>query len=103
MLLDELKYTGTDVHPAMIYSDNTRSLALSENPEHHSRAKHIDIKQHYIRQEVANGSIELSYVPTEKMVADGLTKPLSGPKHQAFISQLGMKDWTTNGQTRTGP
>ena len=40
-----------------------------------------------------NSSIELAYIPIDKMAADGLTKPLPGPKHQAFISQLGMEDW----------
>jgi hypothetical protein len=93
-LLDEIQYTGTGVHPTIIHGDNTGSLALAENPEHHGRAKHIDVRLHYIRQEVENGSIELSYVPTNQMAADGFTKPLLGPKHQAFISQLGMEDWT---------
>jgi hypothetical protein len=93
-LLDEIKYTGTDAHPTLLYGDNTGSLALAENPEHHGRAKHIDVRQHYIRQEVENGSIELSYVPTDQMAADGFTKPLPGPKHQEFITQLGMEDWS---------
>lgn len=38
------------------------------------------------------------------MAADGLTKPLLGPKHQAFVSLLGMEDRTIKkGQIRTGP
>jgi hypothetical protein len=84
-LLNELKYTGPDVCPTTLYRDNTRSLTLSENLEYYRRAKHIDVRQHYIRQEVANGSIKLSCVPTDQMAADGLTKTLPGPKHQAFI------------------
>lgn len=65
----------------MLHSGNTSLLALAENLEHYSRAKHIDVRQHYIRQEVGNSSIEPSYVPTNQIVADGLTKPLLGPKH----------------------
>jgi hypothetical protein len=91
--LDEIKYVGTDVHPVLIHGDNTGALALAENPEHHGRAKHIDIRMHYIRQEVENGSIQLGYVPTVDMVADGLTKPLVGVKHQKFIEQLGLEAW----------
>ena len=91
--LDEIGYVGTDVHPATIHRDNTGALDLAENPEHHGRAKHIDIRMHYIRQEVENGSIQLSYVPTADMVADGLTKPLVGVKHQKFIEQLGLEAW----------
>ncbi len=94
ILLKELKYRGDDVVPVELCGDNTGALSLAENPEHHGRAKHIDIRMHYIRQEVQNGSVVLTYVPTENMVADGFTKPLPGPKHQAFIGQLGMEDWS---------
>jgi hypothetical protein len=48
---------------------------------------------HYIRQEVENGSIQLSYIPMADMVANGLTKPLVGAKHQKFIEQLGLEAW----------
>lgn len=56
--------------------DNQGSIALAHNPVFHSRTKHIDIQHHYIRDEVASKRIELSYVPTEQMIADGLTKAL---------------------------
>ena len=91
LLLEELKYH--EFKPTLIYGDNTGSLSLAENPEHHARAKHIDVRQHFIRQEVENGSITLSYIPTAQMKADGLTKPLPGPKHQEFIRQLGLGKW----------
>jgi hypothetical protein len=39
--LDELKYTSPDVHPTVIYRDNTRALDLAENPAYHGCAKHI--------------------------------------------------------------
>ena len=47
--LDEIKYVGTDVYLVTIYGDNTKALALAENPEHHGWAKHINIRMHYIR------------------------------------------------------
>ena len=92
ILLKELQYNGYDARPVTLYGDNTGSLSLAENPEHHGRAKHIDVRMHYIRQEVENGSVELAYVPTDEMAADGFTKPLPGAKHQAFIDQLGIED-----------
>lgn len=39
-----------------------------------SRTKHIDIKYHFLRQEVENNSITCIYLPTEQMLADSLTK-----------------------------
>lgn len=58
-------------------SDNQGSIALAHNPVFHSRTKHIDIQHHYIRDEVGARRIKLSYVPTDQMIADGLTKVLT--------------------------
>jgi hypothetical protein len=85
MLLDELKYTGTDIHLVTLHGDNTGALDLAENLEYHGRAKHIQIRMHYIREQVRNGSIVLNYVETANMKADGLTKPLNNLKHGKFI------------------
>jgi hypothetical protein len=62
--------------PTIIMEDNQGCIALSENPVHHRRTKHIDIKFHYIRELIARGEIQLEYIPTEKQLADLLTKPL---------------------------
>jgi hypothetical protein len=39
--------------------------------------------------------VAFSYVKTTKLAADGLTKPLNGAKHAAFVQQLGLEDWST--------
>ena len=59
-----------------MYSDNQSCIALAENPENHSRSKHIDVQYHYSRQLVEQGVIKLDYCPTKDMLADVLTKPL---------------------------
>ena len=70
--------------------DNQSSIALANNPVHHARTKHIDIQHHFIRNEVMEGRIDLTYIPTEDMIADGLTKPLSLVKFFRFLRQLNM-------------
>lgn len=70
--------------------DNQGSIALAHNPVFHSRTKHIDIQHHYIRDEVAARRIDLTYVPTDEMIADGLTKPLTNAKFHGFLSQMHM-------------
>jgi len=62
-----------------MYSDNQGCIALAENPEGHSRAKHIGVQYHYSRQLIEYGKIKLDYCPTEDMLADVLTKSL-GPR-----------------------
>ncbi|KAI0999084.1 hypothetical protein K3495_g9112 [Podosphaera aphanis] len=87
-----LEELGNRSKSVKLFGDNQSSLALAENPEFHQRTKHIAIKHHYIREQVQNGFIDLWFVPTEDMVADGLTKPLPTVKHQQFVEQLRMQD-----------
>ena len=70
-LLSDLKNKPTS--PTLILEDNEAAICLSKNPQFHGRAKHIDIKYHFVRQQVANGNIEV----IEDMLADMLTNGLS--------------------------
>jgi hypothetical protein len=47
-LLSDLGFEQQE--PTIVYEDNTGAIALAENPVHHSRTKHIDIRFHYIRE-----------------------------------------------------
>ena len=49
------------------------------------------MKHHFIREHVAKGTIDLHYIPTAEMAADGLTKPLAAVKHAEFVKQLRME------------
>lgn len=81
-----------ELHTTIIYGDNQGAIALAKNPQFHARTKHIDIQQHFVREQVQKGTIKLEYVPTEEMVADGLTKPLGKDKFDRFRNALGVLD-----------
>ena len=63
--------------PTVIHCDNTSAISLSKNPVQHSKAKHIPIKFHYLREQATNKNIKLEYIPTKEQVADIFTKPLN--------------------------
>jgi hypothetical protein len=54
--------------PHTILSNNQGALALAANPTFHAWTKHIHIRQHFIRECVNNGDIELNYIPTADQV-----------------------------------
>jgi hypothetical protein len=45
-------------------------------PVLHSITKHIEVRYRFLRDNVEKGNIDLIHVPTEKQLADILTKPL---------------------------
>ena len=87
-LLNEIHFI-TDL-PTIINEDNQGAIELSRNPKHHNRVKHIDISFHFARERVASKEIEVIYCPTEKMIADVMTKPLPRDKFESFRSSLGV-------------
>ena len=80
----------TNLEPTTLFSDNQSAIALTKDHQYHARTKHIDIRFHFIRWIVENGSLRLIYCPTEDMVADALTKALPSPKVKHFAKELGL-------------
>jgi hypothetical protein len=70
--------------------DNQGAIALAKNPHLTERSKHIDIQYHYVRDLHDKGKVEISYVPTADMAADGFTKPLPKAQFKGFMQQIGM-------------
>jgi hypothetical protein len=81
-------------HPIDVQCDNQQTIGVltKEMPQLRTKLRHIDIHQHWLRQEVQAQRIGVRWVETEDMVADGLTKPLPRQKHLKFVNSLGMQD-----------
>lgn len=93
-----LRYLLTDLgHPpvaaTVIRADNQGCIALSRNPVAHSRAKHIDIWHHFIRERVAMNEVDLQYCSTKDMIADIFTKALPRDTFEKFRAALGVGDY----------
>ena len=90
-LIAELGYAnGKSTDPTDLFSDNQGAIALAKNPVSHSRAKHIDIRHHFIREAIQDRIIWVQYIPTAEMTADSLTKALGREKHQKCTLRMGM-------------
>ncbi len=78
------------IFPTTILGDNQGALVLVVNLTFHAHMKHIQVCQHFIRECVNKGSIELEYVLTADQVANVLTKGLQAVKHEKFIKLMGL-------------
>ncbi|GJW06074.1 retrovirus-related pol polyprotein from transposon TNT 1-94 [Tanacetum coccineum] len=74
-----------------LYCDNKSAIALCCNNVQHSRAKHIDVYYHFIKDQVENGVVKLYFVRTEYQLADIFTKPLPREIFNFLIEKLGMR------------
>lgn len=82
--------TGHKVPPIKLYIDNQSAISIANNTNVSKRSKHMDVKFHYIRQEIQNQRIVTEYCPTDSMIADILTKPLSRNRFMTLRDMLGV-------------
>lgn len=100
-MLEELncKQKGATI----ILCDNQSTIAMSKNPVFHSRTKHIDTKQHFIRELVEQKEIELEYVNTNEQVADIMTKALAREKFVWCRRMMDVDDFGLRGSVECNP
>jgi len=78
-------------YPAWLYGDNQSANALANNPEYHSKTKHIHGRQRFITEMVEQGAVTVIYMPTKDMIADMLTKALPQGQYRKFMRVLGLR------------
>ncbi|GJU53211.1 integrase, catalytic region, zinc finger, CCHC-type containing protein [Tanacetum coccineum] len=86
-----IRRQGKDILLIPLYCDNKIVIALCCNNVQHSRAKHIDIRYHFIKEQVENGIMELYFVRTEYQLADIFTKPFPRERFNFLIKKLDMR------------
>nr|GEX19941.1 hypothetical protein [Tanacetum cinerariifolium] len=77
-----------------MYCDNKSAIALCCNNVQHSRSKHIDIKYHFIKEQVENGMNELYFINTKYQLVDLYTKALGRDIIEFLTNKLDMRSFT---------
>jgi hypothetical protein len=92
-LLKELGI-GLDDNRIKIECDNTQTIRLvtAEIATLKTSLRHVDIHNHWLRQEVQNGKITVCYTKSAELMADGLTKALPKGTWESFIDQMNLQD-----------
>ena len=73
-----------------MYKYNQSAISIVKNPQFHGRSKHIAIKYRFVREQVSDGKLELRYCKTNDIIADMMTKRLSGEQFEKLRLMAGV-------------
>ena len=81
-----LEEQGLQVIDNVLHQDNQSAILLEKNGKASSskRTRHINIRYFFVTDQVSQGNLNIKYCPTDQMIADYFTKPLTGTKFQLF-------------------
>jgi hypothetical protein len=80
---------GYTLGPALIHHDNTSAIQLAKTGYSSSkRSRHFNIKLFFLHDRIMRGEVELTHCSTVDMIADVLTKGLSGAQFTRLAAKL---------------
>jgi len=88
-ILEEFGYSFNG--PSSLFTDSQSALAVSKNPEHFGRMKHLDNRFFWLREQVTAQVLNPIFIPTDSMPADVLTKALPRLKVEKFRRMMGVE------------
>jgi hypothetical protein len=79
-------HQGLKINDNVIHRDNQSSMKLEENGKSScgKRTRHFNIKYFYITDLIERKEVRIQYCSTDRMIADYMTKPLTGAKFKYF-------------------
>ena len=87
LFLDSIGYK---VEKNILFQDNKSSIILEENGRRSvgKRNRALNIRYFFVTDQVQKGNLEIQYCPSEKMVADFMTKPNQGTQFREFQKEI---------------
>jgi hypothetical protein len=77
----------------IVHCDNQGALTISEDPMNYQRAKHIDIRYHFVHHALLDSKISLlEYIFGTENPADIMTKSLPSFQNRLCIENLNLVD-----------
>ena len=67
------------------------AISVAKNPDHHGCMKHLDLRYHWLRDEVEYNHISPHYISTGENAADILTKALDRVKLETLRAMYGLE------------
>ncbi|XP_075106757.1 secreted RxLR effector protein 161-like [Nicotiana tabacum] len=89
-IIQQLRDYGIFVDCVPIFCDNTSAINIAKNLCQHKRTQQIDIRNHFLRDNVEKGNISINFCKTKDQIADIFTKALSRDHFEKNILELGL-------------
>ncbi|KAG5674318.1 hypothetical protein PVAND_004295 [Polypedilum vanderplanki] len=91
----ELQIIPNDV-TMIVRCDNQSTIKLALCNGYRPRTKHIDLRYHFLRDEIEKGIVNVQFIGTEENVADALTKAVSRQKLELCATNMGLTQSVKN-------
>jgi len=88
----QLEDFGVSLDHILLKCDNTSAINLTKNPTMHSRTKHIEIRHHFMRDQVSKGDNFIEFIDSKHQIVDIFTKPLARDRFFFIRNELGILD-----------
>lgn len=89
LLLSEI---GVNVSsPTIIHNDNLAAQSWAQQASSMRKAKHVEVRHHFVRHCVQGNIVQLNHVASSDNVADGFTKPLDRVAFERFRQKIGVR------------
>lgn len=79
---------GVKMRLKLLQDNNGAISVLRRGVTNTGQTRHIRIKSAFIRDRIVSGDVQVEYLRTDMMQADGLTKPLTGEAFQKFAKYV---------------
>ena len=74
-----------------LFCDNSGAIAQSKDPRNHQKGKHIERKNHIIRDIIARGDVVVAKIESANNLADLFTKALSQMTFKSHLKGMGVR------------
>jgi hypothetical protein len=74
-----------------VYEDNNAAISLAHGKEQSKRAKHYQLKVHFLNEQFKKGTFAYEKVTTKEQLADAFTKALPRDVFNRYRDWMGVK------------